>query len=141
MTIHDQSHPAGVQISGIASVVIPVADQTRALQFYRDVLGLQTRQDVTDGANLRWVEVAPPGSATTLALVPPRGGMWESVGIDTRVNLFSDAIDTDHTRLLDCGVDTDPQILRLGPGVPAMFELRDPDGNTVHVIERSPTAR
>ena len=140
MPVPDSSHPANVQISGIASVVIPVTDQTRALEFYRDVLGLHTRQDSTNGADIRWLEVAPPGSTTTLALVPPRGGMWESVGIDTRVSLFSDAIEADHTRLLDRGVDADPQILRLGPGIPAMFRLRDPDKNVLQVIEREPTA-
>jgi catechol 2,3-dioxygenase-like lactoylglutathione lyase family enzyme len=134
--VPDSSNPNDAGITGIASVVIPVADQSRALKFYRDVLGLQTRQDVTYGADVRWLEVAPPGSPTTLALVPPRGGMWESVGIDTRVSLFSDALENEHTRLLDLGVDADQQILRLGPAIPAMFRFRDPDGNTLQIVER-----
>ncbi|MCW2526613.1 MAG: hypothetical protein JWM76_1473 [Pseudonocardiales bacterium] len=125
------------QLRGIASVVIPVTDQDRALTFYRDILGFDTRQDATYGAGIRWLEVAPRESLTSLALVPPRGGMWESVGIDTRVSLFSDDIDADHTTLSARGADTDPDILRLGPGIPAMFRLRDPDGNTLQVIQRS----
>jgi len=35
------------------------------------------------------------------------------------------------------GSPADLEILRLGPGVPAMFFFRDPDGNTLQVIEGS----
>jgi catechol 2,3-dioxygenase-like lactoylglutathione lyase family enzyme len=33
-------------VSKIANVIVPVADQDRALQFYTEVLGLETRADV-----------------------------------------------------------------------------------------------
>jgi catechol 2,3-dioxygenase-like lactoylglutathione lyase family enzyme len=135
MTTEHQSDAP--QISGIASVVIPVTDQSRALTFYRDVLGCDTREDATYGAGIRWLEVGLPGSPTTLALVPPRDGMWESVGIDSRVTLFSEDVDADHAALCKRGVDADPAVLRLGPGVPAMFRFRDPDGNTLQVVQRT----
>ena len=126
-----------LQVNEIASVVVPVTDQDRALAFYRDTLGFVTRQDAAPGGEFRWLEVAPEGSGTTLALVPPRGGMWQQVGIDTRIILVSDDLAADHRMLHERGVDADAEILRLGPGVPAMFRFRDPDGNTLQVVERS----
>ena len=35
---------------------------------------IEKRTDVPFGDGDRWVEVAPPGAATTVALVPPREG-------------------------------------------------------------------
>ena len=34
------------------------------------------------------------------------------------------------------GVDADPEVLRLGEGVPPMLTLRDPDGNRCRMVER-----
>src|ERR1035437_9580702 len=55
-------------ITGVRTFGIPVRDQTRALEVYVDTLGLQKRVDMMFGQE-RWIEVAPPGSPTTLALV------------------------------------------------------------------------
>jgi catechol 2,3-dioxygenase-like lactoylglutathione lyase family enzyme len=55
-------------ITGVRTFGIPVRDQTRALEFYVDTLGLEKRVDMMFGQE-RWIEVAPPGSPTTLALV------------------------------------------------------------------------
>ena len=41
-----------------------------------------------------------------------------------------------HAELLSRGVDADPEVLRFGEGVPPMFSFRDPDGNTLYVVER-----
>jgi catechol 2,3-dioxygenase-like lactoylglutathione lyase family enzyme len=51
-----------------------VADQDRALAFYLDKLGFEKRADFTYGEGHRWIEVAPPGAANTIALVPPGEG-------------------------------------------------------------------
>ncbi len=37
------------------------------------------------------------------------------------------------------GIDLDPEPTRV-PGAPLMFMLRDPDGNTIVVVEEPPTA-
>lgn len=128
---------AAKHITEVGRVVVPVSDQDRALDFYRDKLGFETRVDVTYGGDVRWLEVAPRAGGTALALVPPRGGMWESVGIDTRISLTSEDAEADHAGLLADGVDVDVEILRLGPAVPPMFFFRDPDGNTLQVVQAS----
>jgi catechol 2,3-dioxygenase-like lactoylglutathione lyase family enzyme len=124
------------RIAEVGRVVVPVTDQDRAHLFYCDVLGFETRTDSTFGPGVRWLEVAPPGATTGLALVQPREGMWGSVGVDTRVSLLSDDIDSDHARLTAAGVDIDT-MLRLGGQVPEMFFFRDPDGNTLQVTQRT----
>jgi catechol 2,3-dioxygenase-like lactoylglutathione lyase family enzyme len=56
--------------SKLGSVIIPVADQDRQLEFYTEVLGLEKRADVPFGPG-RWIEVAPRGAETPIALCPP----------------------------------------------------------------------
>ena len=53
-----------------------VADQDAALAFYTEKLGFEVRSDTRFGENdeMRWLEVAPPGSTARLALNPPMGG-------------------------------------------------------------------
>jgi len=64
----------GVSITHLGTVIIPVSDQDRALAFYVDKLGFEQRSDMPFGNGERWLEVAPPGATTTLALIPPREG-------------------------------------------------------------------
>jgi catechol 2,3-dioxygenase-like lactoylglutathione lyase family enzyme len=122
------------RISEVGTVMIPVSDQDRALDFYVGTLGFEKRTDVSYGDGDRWLDVGPPGAATTIALVPPREG--ESVGIETRVGLVSDDIDADHAALRTKGVDTDPEVMRMGGPVPPMFFFKDPDGNRFVLVER-----
>lgn len=121
-------------ITEVGRVIVPVTDQDRALDFYSAKLGLEIRTDSGPG-DMRWLEVAPAGATTTLALVPPRGGMWGSPGIDTCISLTSTDVDGDHAALRERGVDVDEEILRLGGDVPPMFFFRDPDGNTLQVVK------
>ena len=119
-------------ITGVATVAVPVADQERALAFYVDVLGFEKRRDAAFGPGNRWIEVAPPGSVTTIAL-PPLGEV--APGVDTGIRLTTRDAAGDHAALRARGVTVDAEILRFGPGVPPMFTLRDPDGNTLYVVE------
>jgi catechol 2,3-dioxygenase-like lactoylglutathione lyase family enzyme len=127
-------HQTATRITKVGRVIVPVTDQDKALDFYTDTLGFELRVD-SQGADQRWIEVAPPGAATTIALVRPRGGMFESPGVDTRVSFSSEDVEADHANLLSRGVDADPEILRLGGGVPPMFFFRDPDRNTVQIVQ------
>ena len=120
----------GTQLSGIATVAIPVADSDRALDFYAGTLGFEKRRDVPFGEGFRWIEVAPAGSHTTIALAPP-GGV--PTGVDTGIRLTSGDAEADHDRLRAAGVDVD-EVMKW-PGVPPMFSLRDPDGNTLYVVQ------
>jgi catechol 2,3-dioxygenase-like lactoylglutathione lyase family enzyme len=123
------------RITQVGTVIVPVSDQDRALEFYLDKLGFEKRLDVPFGDGDRWVEVAPPGAATTIAIVPPREG--ESAGIETRVAFATDDINADHASLRARGVDADEAVMRMGDPVPPMFFFRDPDGNRFLIIERS----
>jgi catechol 2,3-dioxygenase-like lactoylglutathione lyase family enzyme len=128
---------AKTNITRVTTVIVPVSDQDRAIEFYLDKLGFEKRTDVPFGKNEgeRWVEVAPPGAATTIAIVPPREG--EPTGIETRIALASDDIDADHAILRERGVDVDAEVMRMGGPVPPMFFLRDPDGNRLFLVEPS----
>jgi catechol 2,3-dioxygenase-like lactoylglutathione lyase family enzyme len=120
------------RITALATVAVPVADQDRALEFYLGKLGLEKRRDASYGAGLRWVEVAPPGAVTTIALVPARDDL--PAGADTGIRCLTSDATAAHAELRAQGVDTDPEVLRW-PGVPAMFALRDPDGNRLVLLE------
>ena len=127
--------PTGTTVTQVATTMIPVSDQDRAIEFYLEKLGFEKRADVPFGDGNRWVEVAPPGAATTLALVQPREG--ESAGIETRVALDSKDIDADHASLRESGVDVDAEVMRMGGPVPPMFFFRDQDGNSLLIVEQS----
>ena len=58
-------------IPGVGTVYLAVSDQDRALAFYRDKLGFEVRTDTEFGEGFRWIEVAPAGAYTVIALVPP----------------------------------------------------------------------
>jgi lactoylglutathione lyase len=121
-----------MSIVDIHTVGVPVTDQERALAFYTGTLGLETRLDNAFGDGGRWIEVAPPGAATTIALIAEHEGV--PAGVETGIRLVTTDADATHADLLARGVDAD-EVLRW-PGVPPMFALRDPDGNGLEVIER-----
>jgi catechol 2,3-dioxygenase-like lactoylglutathione lyase family enzyme len=114
-------------ITRIGTVLVPVADQGRALRFFTETLGFETRIDGEFGGGERWIEVAPPGAETTLALVDSQAN---------EVSFATDDADAAHAALRASGVDTDPEVLRLAEGVPPMFAFRDQDGNRYRVVER-----
>jgi catechol 2,3-dioxygenase-like lactoylglutathione lyase family enzyme len=125
----------GTRISQVGTVMVPVSDQDAALAFYTGKLGFEKRLDVPFGNGDRWVEVAPAGAATTLAIVKPRPD--ESTGVETRIALSSSDIDADHAELKARGVDVDDEVSRMGDPVPPMFMLRDQDANKLLVVQTS----
>lgn len=125
---------AETQIRQLGTVMVPVSDQDRALEFYTEKLGFEKRADIPFGRGDRWVEVAPAGADTTIALVLPREG--ESVGIQTRVGFASDDVDGDHAKLRERGVDADAEVMRMGDPVPPMFFFSDQDGNRYMIVQR-----
>jgi catechol 2,3-dioxygenase-like lactoylglutathione lyase family enzyme len=127
--------PDNLHITEVGRVAVVTADQDRALEFYVGTLGLELRVDLkfADG-QMRWIEVAPAGAATSIALTPPMEGTTPSP-TETGIVLSSGDIDGDHAALLAAGADVDPEIARWGDPVPPMFRLRDPEGNTLTIVE------
>jgi catechol 2,3-dioxygenase-like lactoylglutathione lyase family enzyme len=121
-------------IAKIGVVVIPVSDQDRAIEFYVEKLGFEKRADVPFGNGYRWVEVGPAGAETTIAIVPPPPGK-PTGNVETGIGLNTDDIDALHAELGERGVDVDAEVSRMGDPVPPLFWLRDPDGNTLMVVE------
>jgi len=122
------------RISKLGVVCIPVSDQERAIEFYVDKLGFEKRADVPFGDAYRWVEVGPATGETTIAIVPPPPGK-PTGGMETGIGLQTTDIDALHAELRDAGVDVDAEISRMGDPVPPLFWLRDPDANTLMVVE------
>ena len=121
-------------VSKIGTVVIPVADQDREIEFYLEKLGFEKRADVPFGNGQRWVEVAPGDAVTTIALAPPPPG--RSTGNrETGIGLQTEDIDAFHAELKAAGVDVDPEVSRMGDPVPPLLFLRDPEGNSLMVVE------
>jgi catechol 2,3-dioxygenase-like lactoylglutathione lyase family enzyme len=119
------------RINGVATVGVPVTDQSRALDFYLG-LGFDKRRDAPFGGDKRWIEVAPAGAMTTIALMPTPEG--RPTGVDTGIRLTTADASAVHADMLSRGVDVDPDIMRW-EGVPPMFTFRDPDGNTLVIVQ------
>jgi catechol 2,3-dioxygenase-like lactoylglutathione lyase family enzyme len=119
--------------SKVANVIVPVADVDAAIDFYVGKLGLEKRVDLPFGGQYRWVEVAPAGAETTIALAPPPEGK-PSRGRETGITLFSEDLDGYHDQLKSQGVDVDPEISRMGDPVPPMFWFRDHENNTLLAV-------
>ena len=80
------------RLSRIGTVVIPVSDQDRAIEFYVETLGFEKRADVPFGNGYRWVEVGPADAQTTIAIVPPPPGK-PTGNVETGIGLHTDDID------------------------------------------------
>ena len=123
----------GTRISQVGTVMVPVSDQDRALEFYVGTLGFEKRTDMPYGDGDRWVEVAPAGGATTVALVRPRQG--DPVGVEAGVAFNTDDVDGVHATLRERGVDVDESVMRMGDPVPPMFWFRDQDANRLLIVQ------
>jgi predicted enzyme related to lactoylglutathione lyase len=121
------------QVSKLANVIIPAADQDRALEFYTETLGLDKRADLPFGDGNRWIEVVPSGAETPIAICPP-GPSVTAGGKETGISLATDDIDAYHAHLKAHGVDVDAEVARFGEA-PPLFWFRDPEGNTLMVVE------
>ena len=90
----------------IAIVSIPVADQARARDFYRDVMGFTLLRDEPMGPDMRWIQLQPADGGSTIALVTwfeglrPGGQQGLMLGIDD--------VDAEHQRLTGLGVELTP---------------------------------
>jgi predicted enzyme related to lactoylglutathione lyase len=119
----------------IANLIIPTADQDRALAFYTEVVGFEKRVELSFGGGLRWIEVAPKGSVTTIAICPPGPDVTPG-GKETGISLHTDDARAFHAHLKAAGVDVDAEIGDY-EGAPPTFWFRDPEGNNLMVAQAS----
>ncbi len=118
--------------TGLSTVAIPVTSQDRTKALLES-LGFESRLDAELQEGFRWVELAPPGAATTIALV--RSGDLLPTGIDTGIRLLTADARAARAQLLSLGLLVGE--LLAWDGVPLMFSFCDPDGNRFYVTEAS----
>ena len=125
---------SALNLDKVGRVCVTVADTDRAIDFYVGKLGFTKVVDTPMGDDMRWVEVALPNAQTTIALAPPPPGV-EAGGSQTGICLDTSDVDADHAARQAAGVDVDADVSRYGGPVPPMFWVRDPDGNSLIVVQ------
>jgi catechol 2,3-dioxygenase-like lactoylglutathione lyase family enzyme len=82
-------------------VVVPVADVDRAKAFYADAAGFNVDVDFSAGESFRVVQLSPPGSACSIALMKNP----EAAGSLQGLHLIVNDIDQARDELVGRGVD------------------------------------
>ena len=118
-------------ITDVRTVGVTVTNQDDALAFFVDTLGFEKRLDAPISPTMRWVEVAPPGAKTSIALTAAEA--TADVGIDTGVRVTVPNVAAEHAALQERGVEVG-DLLRW-QGIPPMFSFDDPDGNRFYIVE------
>jgi catechol 2,3-dioxygenase-like lactoylglutathione lyase family enzyme len=117
-------------------IVVPAADVDRAKAFYIDRAGFDLHVDHSAGEDFRVVQLTPPGSACSIAVMkqPDRAGAVKGL------HLIVSDIDAARTELLERGVDVS-EVFHFGergqtPGhdperrdYNSFVSFDDPDGN------------
>ncbi|HEY3439093.1 MAG TPA: VOC family protein [Actinotalea sp.] len=114
----------------IELVMVPVADVDRSRAFYGDTLGWPVDHDVRVSADLRFVQVTPPGSACSIAFGEGISDM--EPGSLRALQVVVESADAAYADLVARGVDASPvEDLAWGRFV----RFADPDGTTWSVQE------
>ena len=124
-------------ITDVRTIGITVTNQDEALAFFVDILGFEKRLDAPISARMRWVEVAPPGATTSIALnaAEASAAIGAGVGADTGVRFTVPNAAAEHAAMRERGVDVG-DLLNWG-NVPPMFSFDDRDGNRFYIVEES----
>jgi catechol 2,3-dioxygenase-like lactoylglutathione lyase family enzyme len=114
---------------------LPVTEPDRAKAFYVDKLGFDLVRDTHMGPAQRWMQVAPKGAHTSIALVTwfdrmPPGSLGGLV-------LETDDLDHDIAVLVERGVPIEGEVQQAPGG--RYVTLTDPDGNST--VLQTTTAR
>jgi catechol 2,3-dioxygenase-like lactoylglutathione lyase family enzyme len=125
---------AGMTITQIRLMSLPVQDQDRARDFYVDVLGFEVVRDNPMGPDWRWVEVAPKGAQTSITLATWFPTM--APGFVKGLVLETDDIDGDVAAVTAAGVTIEGGIQEQPWG--RFVTFNDPDGNGIVLQATAP---
>jgi catechol 2,3-dioxygenase-like lactoylglutathione lyase family enzyme len=117
-----------------------VDDQEKALRFYTDILGFETKHDIPMGA-ARWLTVVSPQDpdGTELLLEPdehPAARPFKQALVDDGIPFTSFAVDdvaAETSRLQRLGVRFTQQPAQMGPVTTAVFD--DTCGNLIQIAQ------
>ncbi|MGZ4169674.1 MAG: glyoxalase superfamily protein [Solirubrobacteraceae bacterium] len=114
-------------------VAVPVSDVDRAKAFYTEQLGFNADHDIPVDANMRFVQLTPPGSACSIAL--GTGIVDTEPGSLAGLQMVIDSAEQAHAELAGRGVEvSDVQEFPWGKFV----FFADPDGNRWALQELPP---
>ena len=119
-------------ITDVHTIGVTVTNQNDAVDFYVGTLGFEKRLDAPISPTMRWIEVAPHGATTSIALI---AGNTAPEGAETGIRFTVPDADAEHTAMRESGVSVG-EVLRW-EGVPPMYVFDDPDGNRFEIIEMS----
>ena len=119
-------------ITDIRTVAVNVSSQDDAIAFYVKILGFEKQLDAQISPTMRWIEVAPPGASTSIALNATE--TTPDVATDTCVRFTVPDAAAEHAAMRERGV-TVSDLLRWDD-VPAMFTFDDPDSNRFYIVEQ-----
>jgi uncharacterized glyoxalase superfamily protein PhnB len=134
-------------IKTIGGTIVYVSNQSRAVEFYTQKLGFEVKSNMQFGDNIKWIEVAPKESNSTLSLVEPNRELLKTdeeinrakmkIGTDTDVWFYANDIESTYKELKDKDVNlTKPEKQDWG-GI--MSILKDQDGNLFGLISAPPS--
>lgn len=116
----------------IATVVRYVRDQERSVAFWTGPLGFEVRRDTEVGAGSRWVEVAPRGRETGIALLAAADYDTDPHGGTAGFTLVVADLREWHARMVMAGVPVSDLI---DSGGALYVTFRCPDGFE-HVVSQ-----
>jgi len=108
-------------------VGIPVHDQDRALDFYRDKLGFKIQTDQPFGKGQRWIELKIPGAETGVVLFTPEG-QKDRIGTFFNGSFACDDVRKSYEELKSRGVEFEGEPKEEPWGTFAVF--KDSEGNS-----------
>ncbi len=111
-------------------MAIPVTDQERSKSLF-EALGFECSFDAELQEGFRWIELAPPGASTSVALVA--AGADLPIGVDTGIRLIATDARAAQAELVSQGCEVGE--LLDWETAPLMFSFRDLDGNRLYVSE------
>lgn len=122
-------------IASVGTTFVTVSSQGEAIRFYCEVLGFELRSDRRYGEGMRWVEAAPPGADTVIALNTPMAPD-DKPGGDLGFGYHVEDFDAGYAELRDRGVKLEEPV-RMPAPVPPMAWFSDPDGNRSLIVPRA----
>jgi lactoylglutathione lyase len=138
-------------INTIGGTVVIVSDQQKAVEFYTQKLGFELKTDMFfDSSNsnrIRWVEVAPKKSQSTISLMVANAQLLSNegeieaakkgIGTETGIWFYSDDIQLTYGELKNKGVDIAAPEKQEWGGI--MSKFKDQDGNSYSLISLPPS--
>jgi lactoylglutathione lyase len=138
-------------INTIGGTVVIVSDQQKAVEFYTQKLGFELKTDMFFGSSnssgIRWVEVAPKKSQSTISLMVANAQLLSNegeieaakkgIGTETGIWFYSDDIQSTYRELKKKGVDIAAPEKQEWGGI--MSKFKDQDGNSYSLISLPPS--